>query len=150
MKKSVTIILLALGMSFYSFTQGKNKLPEEVKIAFEKKFPYAEKTKWNKGNDKEWEVEFMIKNKFYSCNFLSDGSWKDTETALRKEELPKEILNSFRTVYPNYKIEKLIKLESVTGIIYKIIATNNKETLEFIYSVEGKLVDRKEVLLESK
>ena len=63
-------------------------VPKAVADAFAKKFPAATNIKWGKENAKEYEAAFKLNGKSVSANFLTDGSWVETESEINTAELP--------------------------------------------------------------
>ena len=63
-------------------------VPKAIADAFAKKFPAATNIKWAKENAKEYEAGFKLNGKSISANFLTDGSWVETESEINAAELP--------------------------------------------------------------
>lgn len=101
-----TLVVLATSFTFAGIP------PEKIKIAFEKKFPNANKIKWGKEGKTEWEAEFKMNEISCSANFAIDGSWLETETEIKVSELPEVVSKAILSKYPTAKITSADKIES--------------------------------------
>ena len=101
--------------------------PTAVQKAFEKKFPNATTVSWGKEGTNEWEAEFTFEGSTISANFADDGTWLETEKAIKIADLPKAVANAISTKYPGWSITEADKTEtSKHGTIYE--ADLKKET----------------------
>lgn len=138
--KSLKFILGAfLACTMFAFNSG-DKAPQKVKEAFAKKFPTAKKVKWQKENATEWEAEFKIKKIEYSANFLSDGTWQETEHEIEKKEVPQNIMSSLKKAFPGYEMEEAEISETQNGLIYEFTIEKGETEIEVAINTIGKIV----------
>ena len=130
-----------IGSGIYAF--GTNiDAPIKVKEAFAKKFPKVKKVKWEKESNSEWEVEFKIKGMEYSANFLEDGTWKETEHEIKRNEIPSTIKTTLDTEFPGYKIEESEISETPEGSVYEFSLEKGELNTEITIDMNGKVVSK--------
>ncbi len=138
MKKEMVlfIALIVVNISVFAIN-----IPKAVADAFVKKFPAATNIKWIKENAKEYEAEFKLNGKSVSANFLTDGSWVETEAEISIAELPVAVAAAVKTKHPGAVVLKAYKIETAKGrVIYETeIKTGNKKT-EMILNADGTFV----------
>jgi hypothetical protein len=138
MKKLFLVMLSMLGIFGSTFA---NDVPKAIADAFAKKFPAATNIKWAKENAKEYEAEFKLNGKSISANFLTDGSWVETESAINASELPAPVTASVKSQYPDAVILKIFKIETATGkITYETEFKTGNKKKELIFNAEGNVV----------
>jgi Putative beta-lactamase-inhibitor-like, PepSY-like len=138
MKKLFLVMLSMLGIFGSIFA---NDVPKAVADAFAKKFPAATNIKWAKENAKEYEAEFKLNGKSISANFLTDGSWVETESAINASELPAPVTAVVKSQYPDAVILKIFKIETATGkITYETEFKTGNKKKELIFNAEGNVV----------
>ncbi len=118
MKKSIFIVAIVLFTISTSFAQ-KN-IPNEVKTAFAKKYPNVTKVKWEKENS-EYEAGFTIDKIENSVLLDAKGNILETEVAIQKSTLSKEIITYVSKNYAGKKIKGAAKINNVKeGVIYEV------------------------------
>ena len=133
--------LLMIGILAISLSTFAIDIPKAVADAFTKFFPAATNIKWIKENAKEYEAEFKLNGKSVSANFLTDGSWVETEAEINIAELPAAVVAAVKTKHPGAAILKAFKIETAKGrVTYETeIKTKNKKT-EIILNADGTVV----------
>lgn len=126
-----------------------NVVPAKVKTALEQKFPNAQKVKWNKENETEWEAEFKLNGEKYSANYSTDGIWKETEHEIENSAIPANVKQSLDTEFAGYKIEEAEISETANGSVYEFAVEKDETTMEVAISPDGKVV-KKEIKTEEK
>jgi Putative beta-lactamase-inhibitor-like, PepSY-like len=118
MKNSIFIVAIVLFTISTSFAQ-KN-IPSEVKTAFAKQYPNVTKVKWEKENG-DFEAGFTIDKIENSVLLDAKGNILETEVAIKKATLSKEILAYVSKNYAGKKIKGAAKINSVKeGLIYEV------------------------------
>ena len=146
--KTLKIILSAFLVTvLFAFTSKGDKAPQKVKEAFAKKFPTAKKVKWEKEADNEWEAEFKMQRIEYSANFLSDGTWQETEHEIKEKEVPKNIMASLNNNFPDYEMEEAEISETPKGMVYEFDIEKGETEMEVAIDIRGNVV-KKEVKKE--
>ncbi|NOZ33869.1 MAG: hypothetical protein GXO80_01045 [Chlorobi bacterium] len=141
MKNLFFISMILAVFSFSACGQNKN-VPTKVKTAFSQKFPDAAKIKWDKEGKTEWEAEFKMNGKEYSANFTVDGIWKETESEIRKSEIPTNVKNTIDNEFSGYKIKEAEISETVEGKVYEFELRKEKTEMEVAVSPTGKVVKK--------
>ena len=143
MKKLMMILALLITISFAASAQKLNasKIPAAVKDAFAKKFTAATAVEWGKENAKEYEAEFKLNGKSASANFLTDGSWVETEMEINISEAPAPVTAAVQKKHPGASIVKLYKIDNSKGALtYEAeIKTGNKKQ-EMILKADGTVI----------
>jgi uncharacterized membrane protein YkoI len=138
MKKYFLLLIAIFSISVYSFAVD---VPKAVADAFAKKFPAATNIKWGKENAKEYETEFKLNGKSASANFLTDGSWVETEMQIDISETPAPVTAAIQKKHPGASIIKLYKIDKSKGeLTYEAeIKTGNKKQ-EMILKADGTVI----------
>ncbi len=118
------VTMLAITLSGFAIN-----VPKAVSDAFAKKFPGATNVKWDKENANEYEAEFKINGRSGSANFLTDGSWVESELEVGNTELPAAVTSAIKTKHPAGILIKAFKIETAKGTTtYEAeIKTGNKK-----------------------
>lgn len=147
--KTVKLIVIAfLAISINACAQKVN-VTEKVKTAFEQKFPNAQKVKWSKENETEWEAEFRFKGEEYSANFTTDGVWKETEHEIETSAIPVNVKQTLDAEFAGYKIEEAEISETAEGSVYEFALEKDEKDMEVAISPEG-MVKKKEMKKEDE
>jgi hypothetical protein len=149
MKKLILVCAAAAFISVNAFSQNAKDLPAQVKTAFEKKFPGAQKVKWGAENKTEWEAEFVLNGKEYSANYNSDGTWMETEYEISVSEIPAAISATLTREFPGYKLGETEISETTKGKLYEFEVKTGKTEMEVVLKADGTLV-KKEIKKEEK
>jgi Putative beta-lactamase-inhibitor-like, PepSY-like len=116
-------------------------VPQAVKTAFAQKFSNAKVGKWAKEKDGSFEAEFDIKGKDQSANFSATGEWLETETEIKKSEIPQAVLTAFYAKFGQIKIKEACKIEFPSKPLqYELEYKKGLKTLEAIFDAKGNLL----------
>jgi len=148
MTNSIIILMIMAVVSLSACGQNK-VVPPKVKTALEQKFPNAQKVKWNKENETEWEAEFKLNDEEYSANYSTDGIWKETEHKIENSAIPANVKQSLDTEFAGYKIEEAEISETANGSVYEFAVEKDETAMEVAISPDGKVV-KKEIKTEEK
>ena len=138
MKKYFLLFITMFSISVYAFAVD---VPKVVADAFAKKFPAATNIKWGKENAKEYEAEFILNGKSASANFLTDGSWVETEMQVDVSEAPAAVTAAVQQKHLGTSIIRLYKIDNSKGdLTYEAeIKTGNKKQ-EMILKADGTII----------
>jgi uncharacterized lipoprotein NlpE involved in copper resistance len=142
MKKLLMLSSLIAIITFSACAQelDASKVPVTVKAAFAKKFPGAT-PEWGKENSKEYEAEFKMNGKSASANFLTDGSWVETEMEINNAELPQPAAAAVKTKYPDATILKVFKIDNAKGdVTYEAEIKTGSKKKELVLKADGTIV----------
>ena len=138
--KRIFIVLVAVIVTGIS-ASCQVKVTEAAKKAFAAKFPNATDVKWGKENATEYEAEFKLNNQPVSANFKMDGSWVETETTIKVNDLPQVVINAIKTKYPGNAITLAEKIEKTGGkFIYEAVIKVNGKKKEIEINPDGSFV----------
>jgi len=141
--KALQLSFLALVLvGFVACAQDAKNVPTEVQSAFESKFPAAKNVKWEKENETEWEAEFKKGGKEYSANFLTDGSWVETEYQLKKSEIPSLVQKTLDEEFAGYEVEEAEVSETNNGKVYEFELEGEESELEVTIDTNGKVINK--------
>lgn len=133
-----------------AFQVNAQDVPQKVKENFSKKFPNAQKIRWDKEKENEWEAEFKMNGKGYSANFTNDGVWKETESEIKPSELPEPVKKTLEKEFAGYKIEESEISETPEGSFYELEIEKGKTELEVALAKDGKVVKKEEIKEKDK
>ncbi len=141
MKKSIFIIAV-LTISIAACAQTPPKL---VADAFNSRFQGANKVKWDQEEENEWEAEFKMNGEEMSASFDLVGKWLETESEIKKSDLPVTVLSTLNIEFEGWKIEGIEKLESPEFTGYELSVEEGEQEFEVQISANGKIIAKKEV-----
>jgi len=128
MKKLIkTIALITLFILPAIAIQAQN-VPSNVKKAFLKKFPNAQKVRWDKENVHEFEASFMLEGKNMSANFDLQGNWKETEVTIKRNKLPNAVKQALENDYSDKVIHETARITNSKGTFFEVEIRNAKKT----------------------
>lgn len=115
-------------------------IPLAIRAAFKKKFPSAEKVKWESGVG-QFEAEFVMEDKTISAIFDDSGNLIETEEQIRMEDIPSHISQNLKNRIGDKKVRELKKvIRSRVMILYKLKIKNQ----EFLFDETGNQVVQQE------
>ena len=142
MKRVIMIFVLATIISLSGCNQrlDATKVPADVKIAFTEKFPGAT-AEWVKENSNEYEAEFKVNEKSASANFLTDGSWVETEMEINNIELPQPAADAMKAKYADATVLKVYKIDNAKGeTTYEAEIKTGGKKEELVLTADGMIV----------
>jgi len=142
MKK--TIVVLFSGLLALGACAQKSNPPKEVTSAFSTKFGTVKDLKWDQEDANEWEAEFKMNGTEMSASFDQSGTWLETETEIKKRDLPENILNAVNTQFEGWKIEEVEKIEMPDFSGYELAIEQGENEKEILVSEDGKITVKKE------
>ena len=123
----------------------ESEVPTAVKQTFAKNFPKAKEVKWSKEGTSEFEAEFENSEMEQSANFDQTGKWLETETEIKKSELPKAVQAAITKEFVGYTLHEPEKVESPgKPLLYEMELKKDKVTYEVQFSADGKVVKKEE------
>ena len=120
----------------------KKEVPKVVKNTFAKMFPEARSVAWNQENPSEWEAEFKMNGMEYSANFITDGTWKETEHEIDQNEVPQQVMAVLKKEYSDYKIKESEIAETAHGMVYEFEVKQAGKKIEVAIDNNGKILKR--------
>lgn len=136
---NVSTLLIAC---FGAYAQ--NKVPQKVESAFGQKYPEIKSVKWEKETADEWEAEFKKDGIKQSAIFLTNGTWLETEQAIKPTDLPSSVASSIHASFKDYKIEEAEKVtRNDSSVVYEVSLEKGKSELEVLFSENGTIQSKK-------
>ncbi len=145
MKRIVMMLLLA-GVVYSSSVAQKittDKVPALVTRAFRSTFPQSSQQSWSMEGKTIYEVVFFNGNKKQSATFDADGTWRETETEIKFNELPHAVSAAFNKRFGGFNIQETTMVETPDkGTLYELVVNKGKEGYEIQFSAKGELVKK--------
>ncbi len=120
-----------------------DKVPAVVKAAFTKQFPKAEHAKWEMESRTEYEVNFKQGGADRSATYGTDGTWLETEQAIKADALPEPVRKAIAAGYADHKVKGIDVAESPKGTVYEVDMEKGEESLEVVFAADGKVLESK-------
>ncbi len=135
------IIILALGLVFSCNTATKAQAPEAVKKTFQAKYPGENDPDWHKDSHNNYEANFKIDGIKYRADFKKNGAWIETETSIKKKDLPKLIKQAIKDNYGSEDITEIEKVESATkGLFYDVEFKQKGKNMDVEFRKDGSII----------
>ena len=110
-------------------------VPQNVKNSQEKKYPGV-KVKWSK-EEKDFEAEFEQSGKKMSAIYDEKGTWKETETMIKNEELPAAVRDYMTKVAKVKSFKEAARINKADGSINYEAEANGKD---YVFDANGKFL----------
>ena len=133
MKKIMIVCLLGTLFFAPAFAQKitTDKVPVLIYRAFKSKFPASNQESWAKESASVYEVVFFNEKKKQSAQFDTTGAWKETETEINFNALPRPVNAAFNKQFGGFMVQE-----------YELIINKGKEGYEVQFSAKGELVKK--------
>lgn len=141
---------IALGLAVVTSTafttcqaqrMNESDVPTAVMSAFQDKYPDAKDVEWEKESATEMEAEFELNDEEMSANFSPDGTWLETETEIKKEDLPEAVKSTLKSEFADYEVEEVEKVATLEQAeAYEAEPEKDETTLELLLDSSGKVL----------
>jgi hypothetical protein len=142
------ILFLYLGAASVAACGQKLKdteIPASVKASFTKQFPDVKKVTWSRESAAEYEAEFKVKGSEQSANFDNNGDWLETETEIKKSDVPSNVMETVKKEFPGYEMEEAELTETKdSGSYYEFEIEKGGVSYELSVSKDGKIFKKEE------
>ncbi len=156
MKRIFFGLVILIGVFGISMTIDKTEIPKAVKEAFSKKYPTAKKVEWeteengeeetSASMEEEYEVQFKLNGNKTTAKFKADGSWLETESELKKSDLPQMVQTAIAAQFSGYDLNEVELVETPEiAKAYEVKLENEKNDSEVkaLFSPDGTLLSQK-------
>ena len=141
MKYLTLLILFNIGL--WSACNSQDSAPASAVNAFKAKYPNVQNPKWEKESADEWEAEFKADGREMSAVFKSDGTWLESETEIKAEDLPKAVQEGIATEFSGYEIEEAEAVERPgMALAYEVELEKGEKTVEALFDADGALIKK--------
>ena len=145
MKKAIMILLLT-GMFFTEASSQKittDKVPALVYRSFKSRFPASNQESWERDGAAVYEVVFFNERKRQTASFDTSGAWRETETEINFNQLPRVVNAAFNKQFGGFTIQETTEVETADkGTLYEMIINKGKEGYEVQFSAKGELLKK--------
>jgi uncharacterized membrane protein YkoI len=86
----------------------------------------------------------------YSANFLSDGTWKETEHEIKMSDVPAVVMTSLKSNFSGYDVEEAEVSETASGMVYEFAIKKGESELEVAVDSTGKVVKKEKMSEEDE
>jgi len=138
--KSKSIVLIATFLMAFFGCQEKvqSQAPKAVQEAFQAKYPGENDPDWEIDAHGNYESHFKIDGIKYRADFSPNGDWIETETSIKKKELPKAIRKAIKDNYGDEHITEVEKVDSATkGVFYDVEFRRKGKNKDVEYRASG-------------
>ncbi|ULC59919.1 PepSY-like domain-containing protein [Flaviramulus sp. BrNp1-15] len=137
--KLFTILLLSIA---FSCNQNANsQVPEAVKKTFQLKYPGENDPDWHKDAHGNFESHFKIDGVKYRADFNPNGMWIETETSIKKKDLPKAIRERIDNEFDG-KIAEIEKVDHHSkGIFYDVEFKQKGKNKDIEFKANGDIIN---------
>ena len=142
MKKYIKLVLLTLSLTLIGCQQPINsQVPEAVKNTFKAKYPGENDPDWHKDAHGNFESHFKIDGVKYRADFNPSGAWIETETSIRKKDLPKAIKDKIEKDFDD-DITEIEKVDHHTkGTFYDVEFKQKGKNKDVEFKADGTIIN---------
>ena len=127
-----------MGIMLMSYSSFSGNPPAAVQKAFNQQFSKATNVKWGKENTNEYEADFVLNGAKMSANYAADGTWLETETEIKADQLPAKVSEYISKTYTGWETVSASKVETAKkGIIYEADLKSGTKKKEVSVTSEG-------------
>jgi len=142
MKLFIKAILLLLFLPLTGCTVPAGGVPDAVKEAFAKKYPGENDPDWHIDKNGNYEAHFKKKGVHYRADFTPQGAWVETETNIKKKDLPEAVQKVMKEKYDGFKLSEIEKVESSTkGTFYDVEFKVNGTKQDVEFNASGQILN---------
>ena len=123
MKTSFLSLLLLTVTLFLNCKQPtkSQEVPEAVSLNFMKMYPGENDPGWHTDAHGYYEANFKQGGIKYRADYHKNGDWIETETSIKKKELPKAIRKVIKERFAHLEITEVEKVQSASkGLFYDV------------------------------
>jgi len=128
----VLLITLFIG------TACTQNVPVAAKAKLNALYPKAEKVKWDK-EDANFEANFDLNNVEMSILLDAKGNLLETETELKKDDLPDAVKATLAKDFAGYKVEETAKIVRDGKTTFEADVKKGETKLDAIFNPDGTL-----------
>ena len=137
-----TMFKYGLASVLYRVVSWKQKLPcRAVLKSFDKKFPKAKYTSWQRMAATVWEAAFLWQDKEHTSLFKENGLWLETHTYMPLGNVPPSVRESFRKENTTEAMVKIFQLKTPQGTYYEFQIYKGQEPRRIGYDAQGKRIE---------
>ena len=91
-----------------------------------------------------YEAEFTLKGSEIAAKFDSHGKWLETESAIRRSQVPKAVRNTVARQFPGYKVVEWQRVQrwNEEHLAYELHLENATEVVKAQFSGDGAVLNQ--------
>jgi outer membrane protein OmpA-like peptidoglycan-associated protein len=143
--KIIVVLVAAISVVGLAMVLPGVEVPAAVKKAFSSKYPKVEKVNWDLEGEGEYEAEFKLNGQEMSANFKFDGSWLETETEVKKGNLPQAIKSALASQFSDYQVDGAAQLETPDQpVTYEVDLERKSDdsSMEVLFGADGTVLKK--------
>ena len=133
--KTNLLFVAAVLLAAPAFAQ-KETVPAVVKAEFAKKYPDAQRVKWEK-EETNFEAEFRLENEEMSAVFDAKGNQLETEKEIQVSQLPAAVQAYMKK--EGKKIKEAAEITNASGVRYYEAEAGGKD---YLFNAQGQPVSK--------
>lgn len=140
----VLFILVNLSVSAQKISS--SNVPAAVKAAFKAKYKTVTRVSWEMENNTDYEAVFQQAGKEESATFAADGNWIESETAIKRADLPSAVLTKISTDYAGYSLIELNRVQhAVHGLYFEAMLNKGNKQVELLLNEAGEVLEKEKI-----
>ncbi len=139
MKTAIALLLVAgLGASATAQDIAEDKLPQEVRNAFQARFTSAESVEWETKGEL-YEADFKVGSRDHEVSIDKSGKITRHKEDFPKKQLPKAIQEQLSGEFKAFKLDDADKIEMDGKVFYEVDLDGEAEDREVLFTEDGKV-----------
>lgn len=139
--KHLKYIIIAL-VIFSCQNTIKAQVPDVVQTAFENKYPGETDPDWEVDAHNNYEAHFKKKGEKYRADFSPNGQWIETESSIKKDELPKAIRTVIKNKFGSEDITEIEFVQSASnGTFYDVEFKQKGKNKDVEFRANGDIIN---------
>jgi len=135
-------IYILLFFVFGPISSCSAQTPDEVKEAFDEKYPGEKHSKWKIDRNGNFETHFKKGGEEYRADFTPQGEWIETERSLKKKELPELVRKRIKSDYDDYEIVELEETRHHSkGLFYDVELKKDGKKQDVEFNTNGEIIN---------
>jgi len=143
MKKALILFLFTMQILLVSCKEAaKENTPKAVVETFAIKYPGETDPDWQVDKNGNYEAHFKKEKIHFRADFAPNGNWIETESNIKKKQLPKAILNAIERDYKGIDIVEIEKVSSASkGLFYDVEFKIEGEKKDIEFREDGTVIN---------
>jgi len=142
MKKALILFIFALQLSHVGCKENaKGNIPKVIVEAFTIKYPSETDPDWQVDKNGNYEAHCKKEKIHYRADFTPNGNWVETESSIKRKELPKAILKVVHRDYNNVNVVEIEKVNHASkGLFYDVEFKIEGEKNDVKFKQDGTII----------
>ena len=120
------------------------EVPSVVRQAFQARFPAVKEAEWKLKSDRNYEVEFTLKEVEIAAKFDSAGKWLETESAIDASKVPQRVQDAIARKFDGYKAveTQIVERSNQQRQIYELHLENAQQIVKAQFDADGAILNQ--------